>query len=87
MNMMKVLYFRRSEKFAVVRKDRCLKKMFLRRANLKNPVALFRKTIGKDKISFYFNWKQFSVFKTAKFEFMVPYHDYGLWKKHPVDYP
>ena len=37
----------------------------------------FHKTIGSNNYS---NWKQFQVFKIAKFEFKVTLHC-GLWKK------
>ena len=43
-------------------------------------VAFFpRKTLGS-KNFFYSNWKQFQVFKIAKFEFNVTVH-YGWWGK------
>ena len=48
-------------------KDRFLKKMLLKRA--------------KTHWLFYSNWKQFQVFKTARFEFMVTVHYYSLWAK------
>ena len=54
-------------------KDRFLKKMLLKRAKLVASFFFFF-------FFFYCNWKQFQVFKIAKFEFKVSVH-YGLWAK------
>ena len=50
--------------------------MLLKRAK---PGAVFLKKY-RLKYFFYSNWKQFQVFKIAKFEFKVIVH-YGLWAK------
>ena len=46
----------------------------------KNPSLLFRRTIGSNSSFTLLNWKQFLVFKIAKFEFIVTVH-YSLWAK------